>query len=216
MLPTATSRRRAESSSSPIARGTFSTPATWRPVPQPPISQSLLVDAQKGLLAQTRRHSFICSLLDVAHLVVAVNKMDLVNFDEGAFEDIRKQFTQFATRLETRHIHFVPISALRGDNVVKPSADMDWFRGAPLLDYLETVHVGTDRNLIDLRFPVQSGLSAPMPIFSRLRRHRRVGHSSPWCRRPQPYPRASARGSNAFPPTTAEVTEAFPPASGHG
>ncbi len=115
----------------------------------------LLVDAQKGLLDQTRRHSFICSLLDVAHLVVAVNKMDLVDYDPAVFDKIRTQFSQFATRLQTRHVHFVPISALCGDNVVECSEKMQWFRGAPLLDYLETVHVGIDRNMIDLRFPVQ-------------------------------------------------------------
>jgi len=115
----------------------------------------VLLDARAGILQQTRRHSFIASLLDIGHIVVAINKMDLCDWSQEVFDRIRREFVEFATRLEVRSIHFIPISALRGDNVVEPSANMPWYRGVPLLDYLETVHIASDRNLIDLRFPVQ-------------------------------------------------------------
>ncbi|HKE20390.1 MAG TPA: sulfate adenylyltransferase subunit CysN [Kofleriaceae bacterium] len=118
----------------------------------------VLCDARAGILPQTRRHSFIASLLDIGHVVVAVNKMDLVDWSRDVFERIRAEFVEFATRLEVRSVHFIPISALEGDNVVEPSARMPWYRGVPLLDYLETVHIASDRNLIDLRFPVQLAL----------------------------------------------------------
>ena len=115
----------------------------------------VLVDAQSGVLEQTRRHSFLVSLLDIGHIVVAINKMDLVDYGEDVFERIREDYTSFATRLAVRNLQFIPISALRGDNVVEPSQNMPWFQGTPLLRYLETVHIASDRNLIDLRFPVQ-------------------------------------------------------------
>jgi bifunctional enzyme CysN/CysC len=122
----------------------------------------VLVDARAGILPQTRRHSFIASLLDIGHIVVAVNKMDLVDWSQDVFERLRADYVEFATRLEVRSVHFIPISALRGDNVVEPSSHMPWYRGVPLLDYLETVHIASDRNLIDLRFPVQLAVRQDM------------------------------------------------------
>jgi bifunctional enzyme CysN/CysC len=122
----------------------------------------VLVDARAGILPQTRRHSFIASLLDIGHIVVAINKMDLVDWSQEVFDRIRTEYIDFATRLEVRSVHFIPISALRGDNVVDPSTQMPWYRGVPLLDYLETVHIASDRNLIDLRFPVQLAMRQDM------------------------------------------------------
>jgi bifunctional enzyme CysN/CysC len=115
----------------------------------------VLVDATKGVLDQTRRHSFLASLLDIGHIVVAVNKMDLVDYSEQIFEAIRDEYTDFSTRLDVRHVSFIPISALAGDNVVDHGDNMPWYHGAPLLEYLERVHIASDRNLIDLRYPVQ-------------------------------------------------------------
>jgi bifunctional enzyme CysN/CysC len=115
----------------------------------------VLVDARKGLVEQSRRHAFLASLLRIPHLVVAVNKMDLVGWSQQRFEQIRAEFTDFATRLETTDITFIPLSALHGDNVVEPSTNMPWYRGLPLLTHLEQVHIASDRNLIDVRFPVQ-------------------------------------------------------------
>jgi bifunctional enzyme CysN/CysC len=115
----------------------------------------ILIDARHGVLEQTRRHSFICSLLGIQHFVVAVNKMDLVGWSEARFQEIRSAYSEFATRLQVRDIHFIPMSALKGENVVFRGASMPWFQGSPLLDHLETVHVASDRNLVDLRFPVQ-------------------------------------------------------------
>ncbi len=115
----------------------------------------ILIDARQGVLEQTRRHSFLCALLGIQHFVVAVNKMDLVDWSEQRFDEIRAQYTEFAARLEVRDIHFLPLSALKGENVVFRGENMPWFQGAPLLEHLETVHVASDRNLVDLRFPVQ-------------------------------------------------------------
>ncbi len=115
----------------------------------------VLVDARKGLTEQSRRHSFLATLLRVPHLVLAVNKMDLVGYDVSAFDRIAKEFSAFATRLEIADLTFIPISALHGDNVVERSANMPWYDGPPLLHHLEHVHVASDRNLIDARFPVQ-------------------------------------------------------------
>jgi bifunctional enzyme CysN/CysC len=104
---------------------------------------------------QSRRHAFIASLLGVPHMIVCVNKMDLVDWSESVFEGIRAEFTEFATRLRVRDLTFIPLSALSGDNVVQRSANMPWFDGAPLLSHLERLHVASDRNLVDVRFPVQ-------------------------------------------------------------
>jgi bifunctional enzyme CysN/CysC len=115
----------------------------------------LLVDARKGVLEQTRRHALLSSLLRVPHLVLCVNKMDLVDYDKSVYDEIREEFTQFAAKLEITDLGFVPISALAGDNVVTRSPNMPWFEGQPLLGLLEEVHIASDRNLVDNRFPVQ-------------------------------------------------------------
>lgn len=115
----------------------------------------ILIDARNGLVEQTHRHSFIASLLGIQHLVVCVNKMDLVDYSEEAYRDIVKNFKSFSSRLDCKDITFIPISALMGDNVVDKSTAMDWYGGSTLLHHLETVHVGADRNLQDCRFPVQ-------------------------------------------------------------
>ncbi|HUZ20930.1 MAG TPA: GTP-binding protein [Acidimicrobiales bacterium] len=115
----------------------------------------VLVDARNGITEQTRRHAFVASLLRIPHLVVCVNKMDLVGYDQRRFEEIRAEFQEFATRLEIADLTFIPISALQGDNVVDRSAEMPWYGGSSLLHHLEEVHIASDRNLIDLRFPVQ-------------------------------------------------------------
>jgi bifunctional enzyme CysN/CysC len=115
----------------------------------------LLVDARHGASEQTRRHATIASLLGIHHLVVCVNKMDLVGYSKDRFEEIRDDFVGFAERLEVHDLTCIPISALSGDNVVDRSAEMSWYDGPSLLHHLERVHIGSDRNLIDLRFPVQ-------------------------------------------------------------
>ena len=115
----------------------------------------VLVDARRGVLEQTRRHSLLVSLLGVPHLVICVNKMDLVDHDPERFEAICDEFTEFACRLDLHDVTFIPISALDGDNVVDRSANMSWYEGPTLLHHLETVYTASDDNLIDVRFPVQ-------------------------------------------------------------
>ncbi|MBE0487172.1 sulfate adenylyltransferase subunit CysN [Marinobacter sp.] len=115
----------------------------------------LMIDARHGVMTQTRRHSFIASLLGIRHIVVAVNKMDLVDFSEQRFNEIRDEYQAFATRLGLKDIRFVPISALDGDNVVNRSENTSWFTGQPLMEILETVEVSRDKNLEHFRFPVQ-------------------------------------------------------------
>ena len=115
----------------------------------------ILIDARNGLVEQTHRHSFIASLLGLQHLVVCVNKMDLVDYDEDAYRKIVAEFKSFSSRLDIKDITFIPISALKGDNVVDSSKNMSWYGGSTLLHHLENVHVGADRNLQDCRFPVQ-------------------------------------------------------------
>jgi bifunctional enzyme CysN/CysC len=115
----------------------------------------VLVDARHGLTEQSRRHAFLATLLRVPHLVLAVNKMDLADYDQAAFESIASEFTAFATKLEIGDLTFIPISALHGDNVVERSPNMPWYDGPSLLRHLEHVHIASDRNLIDARFPVQ-------------------------------------------------------------
>jgi bifunctional enzyme CysN/CysC len=115
----------------------------------------ILVDARKGMLEQSRRHAFLSSLIGVPHLVVCVNKMDLVDWSQERFEEIKAEFRAFAMKLEIHDLSFVPVSALHGDNVVDRSHNMPWYEGSPLLHHLEEVHIASDRNLIDARFPVQ-------------------------------------------------------------
>ena len=115
----------------------------------------ILVDARKGLTEQSRRHAVVANLLHIPHLVVCINKMDLVDWDQGAFEAIKDDFRAFASRFDVTDIVFIPASALHGDNVVERSANMGWYQGTPLLHHLEEVHIASDRNLVDVRFPVQ-------------------------------------------------------------
>ena len=115
----------------------------------------VLVDARNGLTEQSRRHAFLTTLLRVPHLVLAVNKMDLVDYDQRVFDRISEEFAAFAAKLEIGDLSFIPISALHGDNVVQRSDKMPWHDGPSLLHHLEHVHIASDRNLIDVRFPVQ-------------------------------------------------------------
>ncbi|HUP16596.1 MAG TPA: sulfate adenylyltransferase subunit CysN [Acidimicrobiia bacterium] len=115
----------------------------------------ILVDARNGVLEQTRRHSFLASLLGVPHLVLCVNKMDLVDWSEERYDEIVDEFRAFARRLDIHDLRFVPVSALKGDNIVDPSQNMPWYHGPTVLDLLEDIHIGSDENLIDVRFPVQ-------------------------------------------------------------
>src|ERR1700743_172701 len=115
----------------------------------------VLVDARNGLTEQSRRHAFLATLLQVPHLVLAVNKMDLVNYDQAVFDKIAAEFYAFAAKLHIGDRTFIPIPALLGDNVVQRSTNMPWYDGPSLLHHLEHVHIASDRNLIDVRFPVQ-------------------------------------------------------------
>ena len=115
----------------------------------------ILIDARHGVIEQTCRHSFIASLLQIQHIIVCVNKMDLVDWSEDRFNEIVGQYKEFASRLEVPHIDFIPISALLGDNVVERSVNMDWYQGSPLLYTLETMYIGNEHNHVDARFPVQ-------------------------------------------------------------
>jgi len=115
----------------------------------------ILVDARKGVIEQTKRHAFIASLLGIPHVVVCINKMDLVDFDQKVFERIKKDFQGFASKLKVHDMQFLPISALKGDNVVGKSVNMPWYGGPTLMYLLETIHIGSDLNLVDCRFPVQ-------------------------------------------------------------
>ncbi len=115
----------------------------------------VLVDARKGLVEQSRRHAFLVSLLQVPHLVLAVNKMDLVDYSREVYEDIRREFIEFSAKLQIADLTVIPVSALHGDNVVDRSENMPWYEGTSLLHHLENVYIASDRNLVDGRFPVQ-------------------------------------------------------------
>ncbi|MDD3527773.1 MAG: GTP-binding protein, partial [Bacteroidales bacterium] len=115
----------------------------------------ILIDARKGVITQTRRHTFIVSLLGIKHVVLAVNKMDLMDYSQEVFDNICNDYRNFITGLDIPDINFIPLSALKGDNVVDITDRMPWYHGKSLLEFLETVHVGSDRNFDDLRFPVQ-------------------------------------------------------------
>ena len=118
----------------------------------------ILVDARHGVIEQTKRHSFIASLLQIPHVIVCINKMDLVNYSEDVYNDTIRQFEEFSSKLLVKDIRFIPISALHGDNVVHRSNNMNWYQGAPLLHTLETIHISSDVNKVDARFPVQTVL----------------------------------------------------------
>ncbi len=115
----------------------------------------ILIDARKGVIEQTMRHTYIASLLRIPQVIVCINKMDLVEFKEDVFEKIKKAYEAFASKLEITDVHFLPISALKGDNVVDPSKNMDWYQGATLMYLLENLHIANDQNHSDARFPVQ-------------------------------------------------------------
>ncbi|MCB9360044.1 MAG: sulfate adenylyltransferase subunit CysN [Flavobacteriales bacterium] len=116
----------------------------------------ILVDARHGVVEQTSRHTFISSLLGIPHVVFCINKMDLVDYSEEVFEKIKKDLEAFSSKLNVKDIHFVPLSALKGDNVVNKSENMDWYQGSTLMYLLENIHIGSDYNHIDCRFPVQN------------------------------------------------------------
>lgn len=115
----------------------------------------ILVDARKGVVEQTIRHSFIASLLQIPHLIICINKMDLVDYNQETFEKVSEQFRHLSSKLDIQDIQFVPISALKGDNVVEKSANMPWYQGPTLMYLLENLHISSDENHIDCRFPVQ-------------------------------------------------------------
>ena len=115
----------------------------------------ILIDATKGVITQTRRHTFLVSLLGIKHVVLAVNKMDLVDFDRKVFDQICDDYKNFVAQLDIPDVNYIPLSALKGDNVVEPSAHMPWYSGKCMLDFLETVHISSDRNFDDMRYPVQ-------------------------------------------------------------
>ena len=115
----------------------------------------ILVDARKGILEQTIRHSFIASLLQIPHLIICVNKMDLVDYSEEVFSKVVEEYRNLSTKLDIKDVHFLPISALKGDNVVEKSTNMPWYQGTTLMYLLENLHIGSDENHIDCRFPVQ-------------------------------------------------------------
>jgi bifunctional enzyme CysN/CysC len=123
----------------------------------------ILIDARKGVIEQTRRHAFLSSMLGVPHMVVCVNKMDLIDWDQERYERIKSSFMEFAARLNVHDITFIPISALRGDNVVQRSEHMWWYDGSPLLNHLESIYIGSDENFIDPRFPVQYVIRSQTP-----------------------------------------------------
>lgn len=116
----------------------------------------ILVDARKGVIEQTKRHAFIASLLQIPHIIVCINKMDLVDYNENSYETIVYQFEEFSSKLYVKDVRFIPISALKGDNVVNRSQNMNWYQGAPLLHTLEHLHISSDLNKLDARFPVQT------------------------------------------------------------
>jgi sulfate adenylyltransferase subunit 1 len=115
----------------------------------------ILIDARKGVIEQTLRHSYIASLLQIPHVIICVNKMDLVDYDQATYSKIQKQFEDVSSKLDVQDIRFVPISALKGDNVVDRSTKMDWYEGPTLMYLLENIHIGSDNNFMDGRFPVQ-------------------------------------------------------------
>ncbi|HBL78237.1 MAG: bifunctional sulfate adenylyltransferase subunit 1/adenylylsulfate kinase [Bacteroidetes bacterium GWF2_42_66] len=115
----------------------------------------ILIDATKGVITQTRRHTFLVSLLGIRHVVLAVNKMDLVNYDQKIFDSICKDYKAFVTQLDIPDVHFIPLSALKGENVVDTTNKMPWYHGKSMLEFLETVHISSDRNFDDMRYPVQ-------------------------------------------------------------
>jgi len=175
----------------------------------------VLIDARKGVISQSKRHAFISSLLGIPHVVVCVNKMDLVDFEEDVFDRIVEEFDDFAARLEMPDVTFIPISALLGDNVVDRSSSMPWYQGPPLLYHLEHVHIASDRNLIDVRFPVQSVIRPPSSSVADYRAY--AGQVAGGVMRPGDdvvvLPSGRHTTIAAIDTFEGEVQEAFPPMS---
>ena len=181
----------------------------------------ILIDARKGVLEQSRRHAFLASLLGIPHLVLCVNKMDLVDWSEERFEEIKAEFRAFAMKLDVHDLTFIPVSALHGDNIVDRSANMPWYEGSALLHHLEEVHIASDRNLIDAAVPgaVRDPAAEPdRPRHPRLPRLRRPGGR----RRAQAGRRGGGAARPGSPPRsrrstppTGPVEEAFSPDVGH-
>ncbi len=119
---------------------------------------TILIDARHGVIEQTKRHAFIASLLNIPHVIVCVNKMDLVDYSEEVFNNIVSQFEQISSKMLIKDVRFIPMSALLGDNVVNRSENMPWYQGSPMLNMLETMHISSDINKVDARFPVQTVL----------------------------------------------------------
>jgi len=119
---------------------------------------TILVDARHGVIEQTKRHAFIASLLQIPHIIVCINKMDLVDFSEEVYNNIVSQFEEISSKMLVKDVRFIPMSALLGDNVVNKSENMKWYQGAPMLHTLETMHISSDINKVDARFPVQTVL----------------------------------------------------------
>ncbi len=115
----------------------------------------ILVDARKGILEQTRRHTFLATILNIAHILIVINKMDLVDYSEEIFDSIKEEYLNFSSKLQTHDIQFMPVSALEGDMIVSRGSNMEWYQGRTFLDFLENINITSDRNLIDFRFPVQ-------------------------------------------------------------
>jgi len=175
----------------------------------------ILVDARKGLVEQSRRHAFLCSLLRVPHLVLCVNKMDLVDYSQEIFESISDDFACFAMKLEAPDLTVVPISALHGDNIVSRSTNMPWYDGPSLLHHLEHVHIGSDRNLTDVRFPVQYVIRPQSTVVSDYRGY--AGQVASGILKPGDEVMALPSGFTtriaAIDTADGEVDEAFPPMS---
>lgn len=125
----------------------------------------ILVDARKGIIEQTKRHSLIASLLGIPHLAICINKMDLVDWNEEVYEKIKLEYREFAAKLSIKDIHFIPISALQGDNIVNKSTEMPWYEGSTLMYLLENIHISNDNNLVDTRFAVQGVIRPQMDKF---------------------------------------------------
>ena len=157
----------------------------------------ILIDAQRGVLTQSKRHGFIASLLRIPHILVAVNKMDLVGYSEEVFDRIAAEYAAFAAKLSVPDLTFIPISALKGDNVVHRSENMPWYDGVSLLHHLEHVSVGSSRNLVDFRFPVQMAIRPNQRLPGLHRpdrlRHDQAGRGGGGAARRPDHPRAQHR-----------------------
>jgi len=175
----------------------------------------VLIDARKGVIEQTKRHAFIASLLQIPHLVICVNKMDLVDYDQNIFEKVAKDFENIATRLQIPDVTYIPISALKGDNVVERSESMKWYQGSTLLNYLENVHIGTDHNFIDPRFPIQLVIRPQSADYPDYRGY--AGRVASGTFRPGDkiiaLPSGRTSTIQAIDTFEGEITEAFPPLS---